>query len=135
VNLDRFDLPDDRTVIDCLDGDFMIAIRRLCAVGLGSVYSMLNRPCYLSDGQKYRFRLALAMAAGKPFIFADEFCCGLDRITAGTVAYNLHKFAKRTETTLILASSREDILVDLAPDVIVVKDFCDQAQVTYKDRR
>jgi len=135
VNLDCFDLPDDRTVIDCLDSDFMTSIKTLCAVGLSSVFAMLNRPCYLSDGQKYRFRLALAMASGKPFIFADEFCCELDRITAGTVAYNLHQFAKRTETTVILASSREDILIDLAPDVVVVKDFCDRARVTYKYRR
>ena len=135
VNLARLSLPDGRTVIDCFDGDVTTSLRALSTVGLSEVFSALNRPCHLSDGQKYRFRLAQAMASGKPFIFADEFSCELDRVTAAIVAFNIHKFAKRTKTTFILASSHDDILMDLAPDVLVIKDFLGPAEVIYKTSR
>jgi hypothetical protein len=34
--------------------------------------------------------------------------------------------------TFVLASSHEDTLVDLAPDVLVVKELSGRAQVIYK---
>ena len=133
VNLARLGLPQDRTVIDCLNADIVASLKILSAVGLSEVFAILSRPCHLSDGQKYRFRLAQALASGRPYIFADEFSSELDRVTAATVAFNIHRFAKRTETTFILASSHEDILIDLAPDVLVVKDASGPAEVIYKD--
>jgi ABC-type ATPase with predicted acetyltransferase domain len=135
IHLARINLPRNRTVIDCFEGDLVASLRTLSLVGLGDVFSMLNRPSRLSDGQKYRFRLARALTAGKPFVFADEFCSGLDAITTAAVAYNVHRLAKRTGITLVLASSRDDIVVDLAPDVLVVKDFCGPAQVVYRTPR
>jgi ABC-type ATPase with predicted acetyltransferase domain len=135
VNLARIDLPADRTAVDCLPGDVVAGLRLLSGVGLGDVFSMLNRPACLSDGQKYRFRLARALSGGKPFVFADEFCSTLDRITAATVAFNVHRLAKRAGTTLVLASCRDDLLIDLAPDVLIVKDFAEPAQVIYRTRR
>jgi ABC-type ATPase with predicted acetyltransferase domain len=78
--------------------------------------------------------VARALTAGKPFVFADEFGSGLDRITAATVAYNVRRLVQDTRTTLILASSREDILPDLAPDVIIAKDFWGPAEVTYRKK-
>jgi ABC-type ATPase with predicted acetyltransferase domain len=135
VTLAGIDLPPDRTVVDCFESDVVTTLRTLSTVGLSEVSSLLNRPGWLSDGQKYRFRLARALAAGKPFVFADEFCSELDRITAATVAFNVHKQAKRTGTTLLVASSRDDILLDLAPDVLIVKDFGGPAVVIYKVRR
>lgn len=132
VNLARLSLPNDKTVIDCFDSDIVTTLRTLGTVGLSEVFSILSRPCHLSDGQKYRFRLARALVSGKPFIFADEFSSELDRITASSLAFNIHKFAKRTKTTFILASSHDDILIDLAPDVLVIKDFSGPAEVIYK---
>ena len=135
VSLADIDLPGDRTVVDCFDSDVVTTLRTLSTVGLSDVFCLLNRPCWLSDGQKYRFRLGRALAAGRPFVFADEFCSELDRITAATVAFNVHRLAKRTQTTLVLASSRDDILVDLAPDVLIVKDFSGPAEVIYRTGR
>jgi ABC-type ATPase with predicted acetyltransferase domain len=132
INLARIPLPQDRSVIDCFDDNIVASLRLLGMVGLSEVFCLLNRPCHLSDGQKYRFRLAQALASGKPFIFADEFSSELDRVTAAAVAFNVHKFAKRTGTTFVLASSHEDILMDLAPDVLVVKDFSGPAEVIYR---
>ena len=75
----------------------------------------------------------MALAAAKKFIFADEFCSQLDRITACAISHNIHKFAKRKGVTFILASSHDDILFDLEPDVIVVKALSGSTQVVYKE--
>jgi len=135
VNLDDIEMPVDRTVIDCFDSDLVTSLRTLTAAGLGGVFGLLNRPPLLSDGQKYRFRLARALAMARPFVFADEFCSELDRITAATVAFNAARFVRRAKTTLIVATSHDDILMDLSPDAIVVKDFTTSARVIYKTAR
>jgi len=132
VNLARIKLPSNKTLIDCIDGDLLTSLRMLSIAGLNDCFCILNQPQKLSDGQKYRFRLAMALAAKKRFIFADEFCSELDRITAAVISYNIHKFAKRTGTVFILASSQDDILLDLAPDVLVVKELAGPTQVIYK---
>ena len=135
VSLDQMELPAGRTLIDYIDGDFVTSLRILSTAGLGDVFCILSQPASLSDGQKYRFRLAMALATGKKFIFADEFCSNLDRITAAVISYNVHKFAKRNGVTFILASSHQDILLDLAPDVLIVKELCGPTQVIYKTNR
>ncbi|HUW20325.1 MAG TPA: ATP-binding cassette domain-containing protein [Sedimentisphaerales bacterium] len=134
VNLDEIELPADKTVIECIEGDVLKGLKVLSAAGLSDVTCILNKASNLSDGQKYRFRLAKAMASGKKFVFADEFCCGLDRITAAVIAYNVHRFAKRAGVTFILAAGHEDTLIDLAPDVLVVKELSGPAQVIYKQK-
>jgi ABC-type ATPase with predicted acetyltransferase domain len=143
ISIDDIALPDDRAVIDCIPaGTTIEALRLLGYAGLSDVFCVLTPPANLSEGQKYRFRLACALAqcsgvpeagiAGKPYIFADEFCSNLDRITAAVIAYNVRRFAKRGGATFFLASSHEDILADLQPDVLVVKHFTGPAEVTYK---
>jgi ABC-type ATPase with predicted acetyltransferase domain len=133
VNLNEVKLARDKSVIDCTDGDFVEGLKVLSIAGLNDAFCVLNQPRNLSDGQKYRFRLAAALGSGAKFIFADEFCSELDRITAAVISYNIHKYAKRTGVTFILASSYEDILLDLAPDVLVVKELSGATQVIYKD--
>ena len=132
VNLALIELPSDRTVIDCVDADLVMSLRLLSTAGLSDCFCMLNQPSNLSDGQKYRFRLAMALAAEKKFVFADEFCSELDRITAAVISHHLHKFARRTGTIFILASSHEDILLDLQPDVLLVKELSGPTRVIYK---
>ena len=132
VNLAAIELPGDRTVIDCIDGDFLEGLRLLSTTGLNDCFCILNQPSNLSAGERYRFRLAMALGAGKQFVFADEFCSELDRIAAAVISSRLHKFAKRTGTTFILASSHQDILLDLEPDVLVLKESSGPAEVIYK---
>jgi len=132
VNMAQIKLAEDKTVIDCIDSDLITSLRLLSTAGLNDCFCILNQPCNLSDGQKYRFRLAMALSAKKKFIFADEFCSELDRITAKVISYNIYKFAQRTGTIFILASSHEDILLDLTPDILVVKDLSGPTQIIYK---
>jgi len=121
INLDEIELPVEKTLVDCIEGDFLSALKLLSTAGLNDVFCVLNQPANLSDGQKYRFRLAAALASGKRFIFADEFCTSLDRITAAVIAYNIQWYAKRNK-------------LDLAPDVLVVKELSGPAEVVYKSR-
>ena len=134
VNLQEIELPAEQTVIDCINGDMLESLRLLSTVGLNDVFCVLSQPANLSDGQKYRFRLAMAMASGEKIVLADEFCSELDRITAAVISYNIHKFAKKTGKTFILASSHKDILADLLPDVLVIKELAGQAEVIYRNR-
>jgi len=135
INLNEVKLPCDKTLVDCIDGDFLTSLRLLSTAGLNDVFCVLNEAANLSDGEKYRFRLAVALAAGKKFVFADEFCSNLDRITAAVIAYNIHRYAKRAGVTFVLAGSHEDILADLTPDVLVVRELSGTTQVIYKCRR
>jgi len=135
INLAEIPLPDDKTLIDCIDADLTESLRFLSLAGLNDCFCILNQPVNLSVGQQYRFRLAMALTAGKKFVFADEFCSELDSVTAAVISYRLQKHAKRTGTTFILASSRDDILLDLSPDVLVVKELSGPADVIYKSER
>jgi hypothetical protein len=135
INLADIPLPTDRTLIDCIDADLGESLQFLSVAGLNDCFCILNQPVKLSAGQQYRFRLAMALASEKKFVFADEFCSELDSVTAAVISYCLRKFAKRTGTTFILASCRDDILSDLAPDVLVVKELSGTAKVIYKSKR
>ncbi len=135
MNLADVGLNSDKSLIDCIDSDFFTSLKLLSIAGLSDVFCMLNQPVNLSEGQQWRFRLAKGLASGKKFIFADEFCTSLDRISASTVAYEVHRFAKKHSVTFILASSHEDILADLLPDTIVTRDLSGNTQVVYKERR
>jgi ABC-type ATPase with predicted acetyltransferase domain len=155
ISIDDIPLPAEKSVIDCVTEpvsaqrsadsglnklnaercslSLIEAMRLLGYAGLSDVFCMLTAPANLSEGQKYRFRLACCLAAGKAAIFADEFCSNLDRITAGVIAYNVRRFTKKAGVTFFLASSHEDILADLQPDVLVVKRFMGPAEVSYKN--
>ena len=135
INLDEIELISGRAVIDCFEGELLEGLGVLSAAGLSDAFCVLNEPALLSEGEQSRFRLAMALASGKQVIFADEFCSNLDRISACVICYNVHKFAKRHGVTFVLASSHDDVVLDLAPDVLVVKELCGEARVTYKERR
>jgi ABC-type ATPase with predicted acetyltransferase domain len=135
INIEQIDLPCDKTVIDCIDSGLLASLQHLSTAGLSDCFCFLNQPANLSDGQKFRFRMAVAIAQKKKYIFADEFCSGLDRITACSISYKLRNFAKKTGTTFILASSQSDILSDLAPDIIVTLELSGPTYITYRDIR
>ena len=133
VDLDEIGLDSEKTVIDTFEGDVFDGLRTLSFAGMSDVLSVLKQPDKLSEGQKYRYKLAKALACGKKIIFADEFCSNLDRVTACVIAYHVRKFAKRTGTSFVLASAHDDLLGDLLPDVIVIKHLAGDAEVVYRD--
>ena len=133
INLAQINLPNNRTVIDCIDAGLLTSLQLLGTAGLNDCFCILNQPSNLSEGEQYRFRLAIALAEGKKFVLADEFTSALDRVTASSISYHLRQFSDKTGTTFILASSHEDMLLDLAPDVLVRKDLSGSTNVIYRD--
>ena len=131
--LDDIELASDKCVVDCVDGSVFESLGILAKAGLSDVFAVLNKPALLSDGQKYRYRLARALASGRRVIFADEFCANLDRITAAVVACNLRQFASRSGVSFVLGGTDEHFLADLAADVLVVKRLAGPAEVIYRN--
>ncbi|RLF97514.1 MAG: hypothetical protein DRN47_06960, partial [Candidatus Wolframiiraptor sp.] len=105
------------------------AMRILSHVGLNEAYLFLRRYRELSDGQKYRYKLAKAFWSGKKTIIFDEFASTLDRVTARVVAYLAQKFCRRHGLTLIAATTHEDLLEDLNPNLLIWKGFGSYVEV------
>jgi hypothetical protein len=135
-----------RPVIDLMAGPLEQALRLLSAAGLADAFLLLRTPQELSDGQRWRLRLALALDAlvgsspvntrvcdGLNVLVADEFCSTLDRLCARAVAYRVRRFATSQAVTVLAASAHDDIAEDLAPDVLVIKHEGRGIEVLYAD--
>src|SRR5262245_2110769 len=156
----------DVPLVDALSGPLPEQLEHLALCGLSEARLLLRTPAELSDGQRYRFRLAyglstvlpspgfagegpgvralpdphpqpLSRTAGRgeedrspspakpgegrkaPFLLADEFCAVLDRTLAKVLAHNVRKLATRTGVGFLLATTHDDLLDDLNPDLWV----------------
>ncbi len=132
-HLDCVKLESNKSTIDCFEGTFFESLKVLSKAGLNDVFSVLQRPSALSDGQQARYRLAKAIESDKKYIFADGFMDGLDRITAAVIAYNIHKFAKRSGKIFILSSCMDDLLSEIAAEVVVIKHLTGKTEVIYRN--
>jgi len=104
------------------------ALEALSRVGLGEVWTYLRTPAELSDGQRWRLRLAVGLArarsSSRAILAADEFGALLDRITARVIARTLRKAVSATALVgAIVATSHDDLIEALAPDCVVRCDF------------
>ena len=135
LNIDDIPLETGATVIDCIQADFFESLKILSKAGLSDVFAVLNTPARLSEGQQYRYRLARALLSDKRIVFADEFCSNLDRISAAVIAHNIRKIAKRSKKIFILASSHDDLLTDLQPDVIVIRHLNGNTERIYRNKK
>lgn len=116
VDAFALDLP-NVPLVEALPGTLEERLNVLSACGLSEARLMLRTPNELSDGQRYRFRLAFALGTGAGFVLADEFGAVLDRVTAKVVAFNLRKLAARAGVGLLCATTRDDLTDDLNPDI------------------
>ena len=107
----------ERLLIDSLPLPVTKSMQLLSACGLGEPHLMLRTPVELSDGQRYRFRLALGLARSPHWLLADEFSATLDRIAARVISLNVRRLADRSDTGFLLATTHEDVAEELSPDV------------------
>lgn len=129
-NLDGVELDEGRALIDQIAPESMAeAIRLLSIAGLSDAYLYIRRPAELSDGQRYRYRLAKLIEGNADVWVADEFGAVLDRVTAKIVAWNLAKVARAHGKTLIVATTHTDLRDELAPSLAITKRFHDRIVV------
>ena len=144
----------DVPLVDALPGSIEDRLAVLAGCGLSEARLLLRTPAELSEGQRYRFRLAFALSGGcqppecvqtrgadiprsevpaprSGFVVADEFTATLDRTLAKVVAFNLRKLAARTGVGVLAATTHEDVVEDLQPDVWV---RCDDGHVIAERR-
>jgi ABC-type ATPase with predicted acetyltransferase domain len=140
----RFDqLPElpDVPLVDALGDLPLDAVTRcLSLAGLSDAFVMLRRPSELSDGQRYRLRLAQTIAAVEKggsvltVVLADEFGATLDRVTAKVIARNVRRWVTRmraagTPVCFIAATTHDDLLESLEPDVLIDKPLGEAIEV------
>jgi len=104
-------------------------LRLLAEIGLGDPRIYLSRYSVLSDGQRERVKLLIALLNNSPIVLADEFLSPLDRVSARIVASGIGRFCRRTGKCLVVASASDDYLDDLRPDTHVRFDSTGLATV------
>lgn len=85
---------DDVPVVNCFPGQALEeTLMLLGRVGLGEVWTYLKAPSELSEGQKFRLRLARGLSGLREgaVLACDEFGAVLDRVTAQVVARCLRR--------------------------------------------
>jgi ABC-type lipoprotein export system ATPase subunit/GNAT superfamily N-acetyltransferase len=107
------------------------ALELLSRVGLNDAFLFLRTYEQLSDGQKYRYKIAKMIESGARFWIMDEFAATLDRDTAKIVAYNLQKLARQQGKAVIAATTHTDLFEDLNPSVHIHKRFGKEITVNY----
>lgn len=96
----------------------------LTLCGLGEARLWVRRFSELSDGERFRARLARGVAlqarGGQVTpLLCDEFCSILHRRAAKAISHNLRKLVLQSGLCVVVASSNEDIVDDLQPTTIV----------------
>ncbi|MDH5462345.1 MAG: ATP-binding cassette domain-containing protein, partial [Candidatus Bathyarchaeota archaeon] len=129
VNVESIQPDPDQPIVETVGRDLDEALGLLSRVGLNDAYLFLRRYGQLSDGQKYRYRIAKLIESGKQWWILDEFAATLDRDTAKIVAFNLQKQARRTGKAVVAATTHTDLFEDLAPSVHIHKGWGKKVQV------
>lgn len=110
-------------IINIIGSSFEEALNILGVVGLSEAYIYLRTYQELSDGQKFRFKLAKAIEKKPSIIVIDEFLSNLDRQTAQVVAYNLQRLCRKMRIKLVVATPHDDLIEALSPKQLIILDL------------
>jgi len=124
--------PDEnKPIIETIGKTIQQSLELLSRVGLNDAFLFLRRYKQLSDGQRYRYRIAKMIESNAQFWIMDEFCSTLDRDTAKIVAHNVQKLARQHRKAVLAATTHTDLFKDLQPSVHIHKKFGKEIQVHY----
>lgn len=121
----------DKPLIETVGDTVEEGLELLSRVGLNDAFLFLRSYGELSDGQKYRYRIAKLVESGRQWWLMDEFAACLDRDTAKIIAFNLQKLARQQGKAVVVATTHGDLLRDLSPSVHVHKRFGSEINVSY----
>lgn len=120
-----------KPLVDTVGKTLQHALELLSRVGLNDAFLFVRRYAQLSDGQKYRYRIAKLIEASRQYWIMDEFCSTLDRDTAKIVAYNVQKLARMEKRAVLAATTHTDLFEDLQPSVHIHKRLGREVKVKY----
>ena len=132
VDIEEVKLP-EVPLVDQVGTSTNEALELLSRVGLNDAYLFIRKPSELSDGQRYRLRLAHVMNQDADVWVADEFGAVLDRVTAKVVAFSMQKYARKLGKMLLVATTHTDLETELAPNLLIEKYFREKVEVTKAD--
>jgi len=127
-NLDDIELRDE-PIIEQVGKNMNEATGYLTRAGISDAYLYVRKPSELSDGQRYRVRLAKILESGADVWVADEFGAVLDRVTAKAVAKGMATTAMFEGATLIVATTHLDLKTELGATITVTKHYSDRINV------
>jgi ABC-type ATPase with predicted acetyltransferase domain len=129
VDLNSIEL-EEKPVIELLGKTTTDATNLLAKAGISDAWIYIRKPSELSDGQKYRLKLAMLMEREADVWIADEFGAVLDRVTAKVIAFNAQKVARERGVTLMIATTHTDLGEELGPSLTILKRFREKVVVT-----
>ncbi|MEM2568128.1 MAG: GNAT family N-acetyltransferase [Candidatus Bathyarchaeia archaeon] len=121
----------NKPLVETVGRNLEEALELLSKVGLNDAFLFLRNYEQLSDGQKYRYKIAKMIESGAQFWIMDEFAATLDRDTAKIVAFNLQKLARQQRKAVLAATTHTDLFEDLNPSVHIHKRFGREITVNY----
>ena len=126
VCADPGQLPDSRRpIVDLFATPLPRTLGQLARVGLADATLFPLAAVELSDGQRLRLSIALAMAAADKTdapttILADEFASVLDSATANALALGISRWIRSSRyIRFVAATARDEVLEPLNPDLLV----------------
>lgn len=131
LEMSEVEIDAEKPIIETVGATIEQAIELLSKVGLNDAFLFLRKYSQLSDGQRFRYRLAKFLESKKQWLIVDEFAATLDRDTAKIVSYNLQKLARQQSRAVIVATTHDDLTEDLAPSVLVRKRFGEEIDIKY----
>ena len=135
IDLSEVNVDPDKPLIETVGATVEQGLELLSKVGLNDAFLFLRSYGQLSDGQKYRYRIAKLIESGKQWWLMDEFAACLDRDTAKIISFNLQKIARSHGKAVIVATTHNDLVEDLSPSVLVNKRFGEEISIQYRGDR
>jgi ABC-type ATPase with predicted acetyltransferase domain len=131
IDLSEVQVDPDKPLIETIGATVEEGLELLSRVGLNDAFLFLRSYEQLSDGQKYRYRIAKLIESKKQWWLMDEFAACLDRDTAKIISFNLQKIARSQGKAVIVATTHGDLVEDLSPSVFVHKRFGEEIAIQY----
>jgi ABC-type transport system involved in cytochrome c biogenesis ATPase subunit/N-acetylglutamate synthase-like GNAT family acetyltransferase len=134
IELGDLEIDPEETLVEGVGKDVNEAIETLSLCGLNDAFLFLRRFKELSDGQKYRYKLAKFIDNKEKSVWViDEFCATLDRVMARVIAYLIQKVARKLGKTVVVATTHGDLVDDFQPDIVIGKGYERDVKVTRND--
>jgi ABC-type ATPase with predicted acetyltransferase domain len=131
ARMSNVEIDPEKPLTDTVGSSVKEGLKLLSKMGLNDTFLFVRRYSQLSDGQKYRYRLAKLIENGSQWWIMDEFCATLHRDTAKIVAFNVQKLARKLDKTVVAATTHTDLFEDLAPSIHIHKRFGKEISVQY----